>query len=131
RTARTCSRRAAWCSQDRERSCSTTTNSRPPILAGRRGGEGHRRMSETSDELLRGFQAQEKRFVERRFPLRFAPESPALRELYAQAKGLRWNPETDIGWGRFDPAAYEHPVREAARLVWSRRAWGTYPGLGE
>ena len=88
-------------------------------------------MSETSDELLRGFQAQEKRFVERRFPLRFAPESPALRELYAQAKGLRWNPETDIAWGRFDPAAYAHPVREAARLVWSRRAWGTYPGLGE
>lgn len=88
-------------------------------------------MSETSDELLRGFQAQEKRFVERRFPLRFAPESPALRELYAQAKGLRWNPETDIAWGRFDPEAHEHPVREAARLVWSRRAWGTYPGLGE
>ena len=41
-------------------------------------------MSERSDELLRGFQAQEKRFVERRFPLRLAPESPALRELYAQ-----------------------------------------------
>jgi len=29
-------------------------------------------MSETSDELLRGFQAQEKRFGERGFPLRFA-----------------------------------------------------------
>ncbi len=45
-------------------------------------------MSETSDELLRGFQAQEKRFVERRFPLRFAPESPALRELYAESGTL-------------------------------------------
>src|SRR6266478_792917 len=88
-------------------------------------------MSERSDELLRGFQAQEKRFVERRFPLRFAPESPALRELYAQAKGLRWNPETDIAWGRLDPDAYARPVREAARLVWSRRAWGAYPGLAE
>jgi len=88
-------------------------------------------MSETSDRLLRGYQAQEKRFLERRFPLRFAPENPTLRELYSQAKGLRWNPETDIAWGRFDPAAYEHPVREAARLVWSRRAWGTYPGLAE
>ena len=22
-------------------------------------------------------------------------------------------------------------MREAARLVWSRRAWGTYPGLAE
>jgi hypothetical protein len=88
-------------------------------------------MSETSDRLLRGYQAQEKRFVERRFPLRFATENPALRELYGQAKRFRWNPETDIAWSRFDSAAYPPPVREAARLVWSRRAWGTYPGLGE
>ncbi len=88
-------------------------------------------MSESSDRLLRGFQEQEKRFLERRFPLRFAPESPALRELYSQAKGLRWNPETDIAWGRFAPKTYPPAVREAARLVWSRRAWGAYPGLGE
>ena len=88
-------------------------------------------MSETSDELLRGFQAQEKRFVERRFPLRFAPESPALRELYAQAKGLRWNPETDIAWDRFDAARYSTPTLEAARRTWSRRAWSVYPGLTE
>jgi len=88
-------------------------------------------MSETSDRLLRGYQAQEKRFVERRFPLRFAPENPAIRELYSQAKGLRWNPVEDVVWSRFDPAAYDAPVREAARLVWSRRAWGVYPGLGE
>lgn len=88
-------------------------------------------MSETSDALLRGFQAQEKRFVERRFPLRFAHENPILRELYAQAKGLRWNPEIDIAWKRFDAEAYPPAVRAAARLVWSRRAWGTYPGLAE
>jgi hypothetical protein len=88
-------------------------------------------MSETGDQLLRGYQAQEKRFVERRFPLRFAPENPTLRELYRQAKRLRWNPETDIAWSRFEAAAYPPAVREAARLVWSRRAWGTYPGLGE
>src|SRR5258706_1393839 len=87
-------------------------------------------MSETSDRLLRGYQAQEKRFLERRFPLRFASENPTLRELYRQAKRFRWNPETDIAWSRFDPAAYPPAVREAARLVWSRRAWGTYPGLG-
>jgi len=88
-------------------------------------------MSESSERLLRGFQAQEERFVERRFPLRFAPESPVLRELYNQAKGLRWNPETDIAWSRFTPETYPPAVREAARLVWSRRAWGAYPGLGE
>jgi hypothetical protein len=88
-------------------------------------------MSELSDRLLRGYQAQEKRFLERRFPLRFATENPVLRELYRQAKGLRWNPETDIAWSRFDAAAYAPDVRDAARLVWSRRAWGAYPGLGE
>lgn len=81
--------------------------------------------------LLRAYEDQEKRFVERRFPLRFAPEVPAIRELYSQAKGLRWNPETDIPWGRLDPGAYPPETREAARLTWSRRAWGAYPGLGE
>ena len=66
-------------------------------------------MSETSEHaarLLRAYQAQEKRFVERRFPLQFAPEVPAIRELYSQAKGFRWNPETDIAWDRFDAARY-------------------------
>ena len=47
-------------------------------------------MSDMSDRLLRGYQAQEKRFVERRFPLHFQPENPVIRELYlgvAPAKG--------------------------------------------
>jgi hypothetical protein len=91
-------------------------------------------MSETSDHaarLLRAYQAQEKRFVERRFPLGFAPEVPALRELYSQAKGFHWNPETDIAWDRFDPARYAKATREAARRTWSRRAWSVYPGLTE
>jgi hypothetical protein len=91
-------------------------------------------MSETSEHaarLLRAYQAQERRFVERRFPLEFAPDVPALRELYSQAKGLHWNPETDIAWERFDPARYDEPAREAARRTWSRRAWGVYPGLTE
>jgi len=84
-----------------------------------------------SERLLRAYQAQEKGFVERRFPLRFEPEVPAIRELYGQAKGFRWNPETDIAWARFDPFTYTASAREAARLVWSRRAWGAYPGLAE
>jgi hypothetical protein len=81
--------------------------------------------------LLRAYQAQEKRFVERRFPLQFSPEVPALRELYSQAKALRWNPETDIPWDRFEAGRYAATTREAARRVWSRRAWGVYPGLTE
>jgi hypothetical protein len=93
-------------------------------------------MSETAEgtgaeHLLRAYQQQEKRFAERRFPLRFDPEVPAIRELYSQAKGFRWNPEADIPWSRLDPGAYPEAVREAARLTWSRRAWGAYPGLGE
>jgi hypothetical protein len=91
-------------------------------------------MSETSDHaarLLRAYQAQEQRFVERRFPLQFAPEVPVLRELYSQAKGFRWNPETDIPWDRFDAARHAGATREAARRTWSRRAWSVYPGLTE
>ena len=91
-------------------------------------------MGETSEHaarLLRAYQAQEKRFVERRFPLQFAPEVPALRELYSQAKGLHWNPETDIAWDRFDADRYAKPTLEAARRTWSRRAWSVYPGLTE
>lgn len=84
-----------------------------------------------SDRLLGAYQAQEKRFVERRFPLQFAPEVPAIRELYSQAKGFRWNPETDIPWDRFDASAYPKTALEAARLTWSRRAWSVYPGLTE
>ena len=84
-----------------------------------------------ADDLLRAYQAQERRFVERRFPLEFEPEVPAIRELYSQAKALRWNPESDISWDRIDAAGYAPATRDAARLTWSRRAWGAYPGLGE
>ena len=86
---------------------------------------------EHADRLLRAYQTQERRFVERRFPLQFTPEVPVLRELYSQGKGLRWNPETDIAWDRFDPSRYDQTSREAARRTWSRRAWSVYPGLTE
>jgi hypothetical protein len=88
-------------------------------------------MGEMHADLLKAYQAQEKRFAERRFPLRFEPENPVIRELYSQSKGLRWNPEDDIPWSRLQPDAYPADVREAARLTWSRRAWAAYPGLGE
>jgi hypothetical protein len=84
-----------------------------------------------SERLLAAYQAQEKQFVERRFPLQFEPEVPAIRELYSQAKGFRWNPATDIPWDRFNAAAYPKAALEAARLTWSRRAWSVYPGLTE
>ena len=80
-------------------------------------------MTSAADQLLRAYQDQERRFTEQRFPLRFAPESPIIRELYGQAKALSWNPETEIPWSRFDATAYPAEVRDAARLTWSRRAW--------
>jgi hypothetical protein len=86
---------------------------------------------EHAARLLRAYQAQEKRFVERRFPLEFAPEVPVLRELYSQSKGLHWNPETDIAWDCFEPARYDQATRVAASRTWSRRAWSVYPGLTE
>ena len=85
----------------------------------------------TADEMLRAYQRQEREFVERRFPLRFEPELPVVRELYEQAKRSRWNPLTEIAWDRFDARRYDAETLEAARLVWSRRAWSTYPGLAE
>jgi hypothetical protein len=88
-------------------------------------------MEPGAERSLRAFQRQERQFVERRFPLEFAPEVPALRELYQQAKALAWNPATDVAWSRLDPSALPAGDREAARLTWSRRAWGAYPGLGE
>jgi len=91
-------------------------------------------MSETSEHaarLLRAYQAQEQRFVERRFPLQFAPEVPVLRELYSQAKAFHWNPETDIAWDRLDTSRHTKATLEAARRTWSRRAWSVYPGLTE
>ncbi len=82
-------------------------------------------------DLLLAYQRQEREFVERRFPLRFEADLPVVRELYEQAKRSRWNPVSDIPWDRFDPGRYDAETLQAARLVWSRRAWSTYPGLSE
>ena len=64
-------------------------------------------------------------------PTLLRPREPGAPRAVQPGEGLAWNPETDIAWSRFDASAYSAPVREAARLVWSRRAWGAYPGLGE
>jgi len=69
--------------------------------------------------------------VERRFPLDLHQSALAIRQLYETAKVERWSPEKDIPWEAFDAAAPEPGVREAARRVWSRRAWIEYTGLAE
>lgn len=69
--------------------------------------------------------------VERRFPLDLRRSILSIRELYEAGKQQRWIPEKDIAWDRLDPAAWPPAVREAARQVWSRRAWLEYTGLAE
>ena len=89
-------------------------------------------MSETSDELLRGYPGPGEALRGAALPaaLRAREPGPPRAVRAGQGPSLE-SRRTDIAWHRFDPAAYDAPVREAARLVWSRRAWGAYPGLGE
>lgn len=69
--------------------------------------------------------------VERRFPLDLQRSILSIRELYETGKQQRWIPEKDIAWQGFDAAAITPEAREAARRVWSRRAWVEYTGLAE
>lgn len=69
--------------------------------------------------------------VERRFPLDLRRSIVSIRELYETGKQQRWVPEKDIDWAQLAPTDWPAPVREAARRVWSRRAWIEYTGLAE
>lgn len=69
--------------------------------------------------------------VERRFPLDLAHTIASIRDLYDSGKQARWDPTSDIPWGRVDPSAYDAATIEAARLSWSRRAWTEWTGLPE
>ncbi|GAB2906759.1 hypothetical protein LSG25_01925 [Paralcaligenes sp. KSB-10] len=69
--------------------------------------------------------------VERRFPVSLTQSIGSIRELYETGKESRWNPEADIAWNDFDAGKFEQASLDAARLVWSRRAWVEYAGLYE
>lgn len=69
--------------------------------------------------------------VERRFPLDLAQSIGSIRELYESGKTSRWDPVRDVAWEAFNRNAYAPAVLEAARKVWSRRAWIEYTGLAE
>ncbi|MEC7765022.1 MAG: hypothetical protein VX874_24165 [Pseudomonadota bacterium] len=70
-------------------------------------------------------------FVERRFPLEMNVTLPEIRALYDSGKAGRWNPLRDVDWSELEADGYDAPVREAARRVWSRRAWLEATGLTE
>ena len=69
--------------------------------------------------------------VERRFPLNLHKADDDIRSLYETAKEARWNPETDLPWTRNELAKLAPAARDAARRVWSRRAWVEYTGMTE
>lgn len=69
--------------------------------------------------------------VERRFPLDLDRSIASIRALYETGKKERWIPATALAWSAIDTAAIAPEAREAARAVWSRRAWIEYTGLLE
>ena len=69
--------------------------------------------------------------VERRFPLVLDEAIAPIRQVYETAKRAKWDPTTHVPWDRLGSAALPPEVRDAARAVWSRRAWVEYTGLSE
>jgi hypothetical protein len=68
---------------------------------------------------------------EYRFPLHLEPKVERIWDLYGRAKSDRWDPSRTIGWARFDASRLGPDAREAARLVWSHRAWLLFGRLSE
>ena len=68
---------------------------------------------------------------ESRFPMRLGIENRRIRDLFHNATRLQWNPATDIDWGQLKPEQYSEEQRRAARMYWSRRAWGEYGAISE
>jgi rubrerythrin len=68
---------------------------------------------------------------ESRFPLDLAVRIPKIRELYRQATAKQWDPVTAVPWDELRPEQYSEEQRYAARLYWSRRAWGEYGAISE
>ena len=68
---------------------------------------------------------------EARFPIRLGVENRRIRDLFSNATRHQWNPRTDIDWASLHPERYGDEQREAARMYWSRRAWGEYGAISE
>jgi hypothetical protein len=67
--------------------------------------------------------------VEYRFPLHLEPAVATVWDLYNEAKQTAWDPAEDLPWAA--PVAASGSEREAARLVFSHRAWLAYGRLSE
>lgn len=68
---------------------------------------------------------------EMRFPLDLGVRIPKIRELYRSAIKNQWDPQTAIEWDQLDLSGKTPEQLMAARLYWSRRAWGEYGAISE
>ena len=68
---------------------------------------------------------------ENRFPLNLDIEIPRIRNLFHSATSNQWNPSLDIDWPALDISPYSEKQLYAARMYWSRRAWGEYGAISE
>lgn len=68
---------------------------------------------------------------ETRFPLNLAVSIPAIDRLYEESKLDIWAPADDVDWTSGQLAAIASEQLQAARRVWSRRAWLEYTGIAE
>ena len=72
-----------------------------------------------------------KLLIERRFPVRLGQQVADLQQAYEDEKAAHWNPLSDIPWANLDTAALDPELREAARVMWSRRLWAAWGYLSE
>lgn len=68
---------------------------------------------------------------ESRFPLDLGVRIPRIRDLYRQATARQWDPLKAVPWDKLDPGQYSEEQLQAARMYWSRRAWGEYGAISE
>ncbi len=68
---------------------------------------------------------------EMRFPLDLSVRIPKIRELYRSAVKNQWDPQTAVDWDALDLTSRTPEQLRAARLYWSRRAWGEYGAISE
>ncbi|MGH8766176.1 MAG: hypothetical protein ACRET8_10715 [Burkholderiales bacterium] len=68
---------------------------------------------------------------EYRFPLHLEPTVESIWALYSRAKNERWDPSRSIAWDKLEAERHAPQLREAARLVWSHRAWLLFGRLSE
>ncbi|VTU23217.1 hypothetical protein H6CHR_01947 [Variovorax sp. PBL-H6] len=68
---------------------------------------------------------------ESRFPLDLDIEIPRIRNLFHSATSNQWNPSCDIEWDALDITQFSPDQLYAARMYWSRRAWGEYGAISE